>query len=76
MLMMLQEIKKAQKVMPQMQALIDKYVAGMAEWELKFDKNSKRMVEMNKLIYEYELISMEVYNTDDSVSWDQSNVLS
>jgi hypothetical protein len=45
MLMMLQEIKKAQKVMPQMQALIDKYVAGMAEWELKFDKNSKRMVE-------------------------------
>lgn len=72
MLLLLQKIKRAQKILPQMLALIDKYVTALADWEMKFDKNSKRMVEMNKLIYEYEIVSMEVYDTDDKVSWDQS----
>jgi hypothetical protein len=72
MLLLLQKIKRGQKILPQMLALIDKYVTALADWEMKFDKNSKRMVEMNKLIYEYEIVSMEVYDTDDKVSWDQS----
>jgi len=36
----------------------------MSDFEKKFDINCKRMIELNKLLYEYESLSMESYSSD------------
>lgn len=45
-----------------MKVFLNKFIKVIAEAEKKFDLNSKRMQDLNKLLYEYENISLESYS--------------
>lgn len=49
-----------------MRKLLDKFIVMISEAEKKFELNIKRMRELNKMIYEYENLSVESYTQLDN----------
>jgi hypothetical protein len=59
-------ISEFQKVLLKMRKLIEKFITLISESEKKFDLNIKRMKDLNKMVFEYENISAEIYQNTDN----------
>lgn len=48
--------------MRNMKRLYEKMIGVVVEAEKRFESNCKKLQELNKLLYEYENLSMEIYS--------------
>ena len=55
------KIKKQEKIAKALIKQINQYLQTISEAEKKFEQNIKRYEDLNKLLYEYETLSMETY---------------
>jgi hypothetical protein len=49
-----------------MKNFLTKFIKVIADTENKYELNQNRMIDLNKLLYEYENLSVEAYSPSDN----------